>query len=82
MKIGDKLLKELRKKYEPSSLVHFQFGRFNAAVKTDEDGNAIMLFIGKEYSSGLIQGNRFTRVLVKDKSGKIIKDHWDHKGKV
>lgn len=82
MKIGDKLLKVLNKKYEPSSLVNVRFERYDLSIKTDEDGNAVLLFIGKADAEGTIKGNRFIRVLIKDQSGKIIKDHWDHKGKV
>ena len=47
MKIGDKLLKQLGKKYPASDMIHFKFERYDAAVKTDESGNAIVLFIGK-----------------------------------
>jgi len=81
MKIGEKLLKVLSKKYTPSDMVSARFERYDLAMKTDEEGNAVMLFIGKLNEEGVIKGNRFTRVLIKDPSGKIIKDHWDHKGK-
>lgn len=82
MKIGDKLLKELKKIYQPGSMIHTTFGRYDIALKTDDDGNAVMLFIGKADNEGKIKGNRFSRVQVKNSEGKIIKDHWDHKGKV
>jgi len=82
MKLGIKLLKELNKKYTPSSLIPIRFGRYDVALKTDEEGNPILVFIGEANSEGIIKGNRFTRVLIKNPDGKIIKDHWDHKGKV
>ena len=40
------------------------------------------MFIGKKEANGLIKGDRYARRLLKDKEGKIIKDHWDYKGKV
>jgi len=82
MKIGDKLMKVLNKKYEPSNSFTSRFERYDIAIKTDDEGNPILLFIGNANSDGMIKGNRFSRVLIKDKSGKIIKDHWDHKGTV
>jgi hypothetical protein len=82
MKLGDELLKKLNKKYEPSAMVNISFRRYDLAVKTDEEGNPIVLFIGKEKENGNIKGDRYARRLLKDKEGKIIKDHWDYKGKV
>jgi hypothetical protein len=82
MKLGDELLKKLNKKYEPSAMVNISFRRYDLAVKTDEEGNPIVLFIGKEKENGNIKGDRYARRLLKDKDGKIIKDHWDYKGKV
>ncbi|KAA6432772.1 hypothetical protein FEM33_23975 [Dyadobacter flavalbus] len=81
MKIGEKLLKELSKKYEPDRMVSKKFGRYDIAFKTDDDGNPILLFIGNENPEGKIIGQRFGRVLIKDKEGKVIKDHWDNRGK-
>lgn len=82
MKVGEKLLKVLNKKYTPATTFPLKFGRYDLVLKTDDEGNAILLFIGEENEDGMIKGNRFTRVLVKDSSGKIVKDHWDNKGKV
>ena len=81
MKIGEKLLKVLSKKYPPSDMISARFERYDLAIKTDEEGNAVMLFIGILGKEGLIKGSRFTRILIKDPAGKVIKDHWDHKGK-
>lgn len=82
MKIGEKLLKELSKKYEPSKLVNATFGRYDVAFKTDDEGNPILLFIGRAGDDGMIKGDHFTRRLVKDANGAVVKDHWDYKGKV
>jgi hypothetical protein len=81
MKVGDKLLKVLSKKYTPSTMVNKKFGRYDLAFKTDEDGNPILLFIGQLDKDDQIKGERFSRVMVRDKEGKLIKDHWDNKGK-
>ncbi|MDB5242470.1 MAG: hypothetical protein JWP57_3095 [Spirosoma sp.] len=82
MKIGERLLKHLTKKYEPSKLVSFRFGRYDVATKTDEEGNPVLLFIGQADERGIIKGDQFTRKLLKDANGVVIKDHWDYKGKV
>ena len=82
MKIGETLLKKLNKKYEPSAMVSLQFRGYDIAMKTDDEGNPMLLFIGKANDAGTIKGDRYARRLLKDKEGKIIKDHWDYKGKV
>ncbi|MFC5408224.1 hypothetical protein ACFPMF_02810 [Larkinella bovis] len=82
MKIGESLMKQLNKKYAPSQLITFKFSRYDVALKTDEDGNPIVMYIGKANDRGLIRGDQFTRRLLRDATGAIIKDHWDHKGKV
>nr|WP_295926765.1 hypothetical protein [uncultured Dyadobacter sp.] len=81
MKVGEKLLKRLNKKYEPEQMIHQKFERYDISFKTDEDGNPILLFIGTRNGAGQIKGERFARVLIRDKSGNILKDHWDGKGK-
>lgn len=82
MKIGEVLQKKLDKKYEPSAMVALKFNRYDVALKTDEEGNPVLLFIGRADEDGVIKGDRYVRRLVKDPSGAIIKDHWDYKGKV
>ena len=81
-KIGEALLKKLSKTYEPSSMVHLSFKSYDLAVKTDEEGNPVLFFMGKANNDGKIKGDRYARRLLKDNTGKIIKDHWDYKGKV
>jgi hypothetical protein len=82
MHIGENLLKKLNKKYETSTVVSLKFRGYDIALKTDEEGNPILMFIGKADAEGQIKGDRYARRLLKDKEGKIIKDHWDYKGKV
>lgn len=69
MKIGQRLLKQVSKKYEPSKLVRFTFERYDVALKTDEEGNPILLFIGKADEQGIIKGDQFARRLSKIRRG-------------
>jgi hypothetical protein len=82
MKIGEPLLKQLNKKYEPSTLVRIPFNRYDVAFKTDEEGNPILMFIGKADERGIIKGDQFARRLLRNAEGVVVKDHWDYKGKV
>jgi len=81
MKLSEDLQKKLRKVYEPSAMVELTYKGYDLSVKTDEDGNAILLFIGKKTEQGTIKGERYARTLKKDREGKIFKDHWELKGK-
>ncbi len=81
MKLSENLQKKLRKIYEPSAMVELTYKGYDLGVKTDEDGNAILLFIGKKTEQGTIKGERYARTLKKDREGKIFKDHWELKGK-
>jgi hypothetical protein len=82
MKIGETLLKKLNKQYEPNSMVNLKFKGYDIALKTDEEGNPILMFIGEAKADGMIKGDRYARRLLKDTEGKTIKDHWDYKGKI
>lgn len=81
MALGITLIKVLNKKYAPSQMVEQKFKGYDLAFKTDEEGNAILLFIGKKDESGNVRGERYARRMVKDSEGALIKDHWDYKGK-
>jgi hypothetical protein len=81
MPLGPAIIKLLEKKYEPSSFVEQRFKEFDLGFRTDEEGNPVLLFLGKKSGDGTIKGQRYARRLVKDKDGKILKDHWDDKGK-
>ena len=81
MNLSEDLLKKLKKKYDPSAMISFRYRANDVAIQTDEEGNAVKLFIGKLREDGLIRGDRYARVLVKDRTGAIVKDHWDRKGK-
>ena len=81
MKLSEPLVLKLRRRYEPSSMVDMRFKGKDMTFKTDNDGNPVILFIGKKQSDGKIKGERYTRTLVRDAQGGFIKDHWDLKGK-
>lgn len=81
MPLSDDLIKLLQKKYESSAMINMRFKGNDMAFKTDKEGYAILLFIGKQKEDGSIKGERYARTLKHDKEGKIIKDHWELKGK-
>lgn len=80
MKLGEPIMKLMNKQYEPSTMIEAKFQRYDLLFKTDEQGRPILLFLGKKDTDGNIKGERFARRL-KEADGKIIKDHWEHKGK-
>ena len=82
MKLGETMLKKISKKYEPDTMVRLKFKGYDMVLKTDAEGNALLLFIGQAQEDGHIKGHRFARRLLKDAAGNTIKDHWDYKGKV
>jgi hypothetical protein len=81
MALNADLIKTLRKSYEPAAMISMRFKGNDIAFKTDKDGNVVLLFIGKLKEDGTIKGERYARTLKYDKEGKIIKDHWELKGK-
>jgi len=81
MNIKQPLLKLLAKTYEPSTVINQSFGQYDLAIKTDDKGRPILLFIGKKQPNGNIKGERYARRLkIDDVTGAVIKDHWEHKG--
>ena len=81
MSLSPPLLKKLAQSYAPDSLIDFRWREQDITIKTDEDGNAILLFIGKRMEDGKIRGERYARRLLHDANGAVVKDHWDEKGK-
>jgi len=81
MALSEDLQKKLGKKYESSSMIEMKYKGYDVSFKTDDEGNAILLFIGKKTEQGTIKGERYARTLKKDREGKIFKDHWELKGK-
>lgn len=81
MALGEQLRAKLRKLYSPSSMISMKYKGNDISFKTDDEGNPILLFIGRKNEEGTIKGERYVRILKKDLSGRVIKDHWDLKGK-
>ena len=63
-------------------MIEMKFKGKHISFKTDAEGNPVILFIGKALPDGKIKGERYTRTLVRNGEGFLIKDHWDLKGKV
>ena len=81
MSLSDDLIKKLNKKFEPSVTTQFRYRTNDIVVQSDNEGNAIRMFIGKADEGGTIKGDRYNRTLKKDREGKVIKDHWERKGR-
>jgi len=81
MALSEDLQKKLSKVYESSVMIEMKYKGYDIAFKTDNEGNAVQLFIGKKTEQGTIKGDRYVRTLKKSKEGKIFKDHWELKGK-
>ena len=82
MKLGNDVLKILNQTYAANTMIERQMGRYDMAFKTDDKGRPILLFLGKADEQGKIKGERFSRRLLTDDEGNVIKDHWDNKGKI
>lgn len=80
MELQDPIRKILSKKYEPSSLIVTRFERYDIAIKTDKEGDPMVLLMGHKDEKGQVKGERFTRRLKQTINGNIIKDRWEHKG--
>ena len=68
MKLSEDLIRRLQKKYEPTTMINLRYKGNDIAFKTDKDGNAVKLFLGKKNEEGMIKGNRYIRILLKDKN--------------
>lgn len=80
--LGKRLEAKLAKKYAPTTTFHERFGAQDITYVTDDQGLPIQLYIGKRKEDGNILGERFSRKIVKDSAGKVLRTHWDKMGKV
>ncbi|MGZ5255939.1 MAG: hypothetical protein ACXWB9_10915 [Flavisolibacter sp.] len=80
MKLAERLVKLINRKYEPETMVKLRFGHQDIALRTDKEGNAVQMFIGRE-KGGVIRGDRYSRTMISDRSGQPLKDYWERKGK-
>ena len=81
MSLGDDLLKKINKKFEPSANIPLRYRNYDLVLITDKEGYAVQLFLGKADEAGVIRGDRYARTLKYDREGRLIKDHWERKGK-
>ena len=81
--IGEVLIKKLEKIYPPSKRIDDVFKGNDITFITNENGEAVTLYIGKRMENGAIKGDLFVRKIIRSADGKTIeKSHWDNKGKV
>jgi hypothetical protein len=81
MSLKPDLLKILDRLYAPNAMVELRYKRLDARMATDGEGRPCQLFLGKRGPDGRIHGERYMRNRSVDRDGKVIKDHWDQKGK-
>ena len=81
MALGEDITKKISKKFEPSTTISLRYRSYDLVLRTDKEGNAVQLFMGRLDEQGHIRGDRYARTLKYDREGKLIKDHWERKGK-
>jgi len=81
MKLSEDLEKKLKAKFEASTTVEMRYRNTDMVIRTDKEGNAIQFFIGKANDEGVIKGDRYSRSIIRDREGRVIKDYWERKGK-
>lgn len=83
MALSERLVKKLNKKYIPKTRIEDVFKGNDITFITNELGEPVTLFIGNRRQDGAIKGERYVRRIVRSEDGsKILKSHWDNKGKV
>lgn len=83
MALSVKLEEKLSKIYPAKTKVDDVFKGNDITFITNELGEPVTLFIGKRGEDGAIKGERYVRKIVRSEDGsKILKSHWDNKGKV
>lgn len=81
MNLSDDLQRKLKKRYNPDTFTEMKYKGLDLMFKTDDEGNPMVLFIGRRAGENKIKGERYVRTLKKDQEGNVMKDHWDLKGK-
>lgn len=81
MTLGDDILKKINGRFEPAAKIALRYRSYDLVLVTDKEGNAVQLFMGKANADGVVKGNRYARTLKYDRDGRLIKDHWERKGK-
>lgn len=83
MPLNSKLEYKLSKIFAPGTRIDDVYHGKDLTFVTNERGEPILLFIGKRQDDGSISGERYARKIVREPgSDKILKSHWDNKGKI
>ncbi|WP_426492750.1 hypothetical protein [Hymenobacter sp. 102] len=83
MPLHPELEKKLSNTYEPNATLHDVFKGYNITFVTNEHGEPVLLFFGRQQPNGLIAGERFTRTIKRvPGSLGIQSSHWDNQGKI
>src|SRR4051794_23551194 len=80
--IGKDLEAKLNKRYLASSRIDDIFRGNDITFFTNEFGEPVTLFIGARREDGNIVGECYVRRIKERDNTKIIKSHWDNKGKI
>lgn len=80
--IGKDLEAKLNKRYAVSSRIDDVFRGNDITFFTNEYGEPVTLFIGSRREDGNIVGECYVRRIKERNETKIIKSHWDNKGKI
>ncbi|MCB2378633.1 hypothetical protein LGH70_13615 [Hymenobacter sp. BT635] len=82
MPLHHQLDQKLSKMYEPSSTIDDVFKGHDITFVTNDQGEPVMLFIGRRKPNGAIAGERYVRTIKREPDGTTVKSsHWDLKGK-
>ncbi|HEY4651480.1 MAG TPA: hypothetical protein VIG72_08695 [Pontibacter sp.] len=83
MALNKKIEYYLQKTFAPDARLDERLLGKDITFFTNENGEAVTLFIGTRRPDGAIAGERYVRTIVRRPgSQEILKSHWDLKGKV
>ena len=80
--IGPDLEKKLNKILTPNAHIEDHYKNLDLTILTNENGEAVTLYIGKRKENGKIAGEVFYRKIKKRENNIITESHWDNQGKV
>jgi len=80
--LSPSLLSKLDRIYSPSSRIDDVFKGNDMTIITNDAGEAMHLYLGERLPNGNINGTHYVRRVKLRTGNKIVKSHWDNKGKV
>lgn len=80
--LGKDLEAKLNKRYLASSRVDATFRGKDITFFTNDLGEPVTLFIGTRREDGDINGECYVKRIKERVGDKIVKSHWDNKGKI